>query len=391
MSVPPGFGFGMDPESLRDAPLFRELQRVMASGSGDPVNWELARQVGVATAAEAGPDPEPTDGERAAFEDAVRVAELHVTSITGIDLPGEMARVRVVRRAGWLTDATAVLRGLIEPAAVRMTEALNRAVGDQMPPEAAPMAGMLSQIGPLLQGSQVGQVLGAEAAVALGGYHTPVPREDPSTMLFVPANLAAVERDRSLPTDAFRTWVALHEVAHRASLSVAWARPHLRSLVEDFLVTLTFDVAGIAERLQALQPGDPEGLEEALGGDEGLFGTELDDEQRIKLARVQSFVGAAEGWADHVTEVVGRALLGSPEAIVEALRSRREDLDAEPVFTRLLGIPVERSAFEIGRRFCDVVAERTDENTLTAMWTSAEAMPSWPELEEPTLWLSRTV
>ena len=27
----PQFPFGMDPESLRDAPLFRELQRVMSS------------------------------------------------------------------------------------------------------------------------------------------------------------------------------------------------------------------------------------------------------------------------------------------------------------------------------------------------------------------------
>ena len=30
--------FGMDPESLRDAPLFREMQRVMSASSG-PVNW----------------------------------------------------------------------------------------------------------------------------------------------------------------------------------------------------------------------------------------------------------------------------------------------------------------------------------------------------------------
>ena len=49
MSIPPWSG-GVDPESLGDAPLFRELQRVMAGGGDGPVNWELARQVGVATA-----------------------------------------------------------------------------------------------------------------------------------------------------------------------------------------------------------------------------------------------------------------------------------------------------------------------------------------------------
>ena len=31
----------------------------------------------------------------------------------------------------------------------------------------------------------------------------------------------------------------------------------------------------------------------------------------------------------------------------------------------------------------------TDESTLARMWESAEALPSLPELEEPTLWLAR--
>jgi hypothetical protein len=69
-----GLPFG-DPEAFRDAPLFRELQRVMSSSSG-PVNWELARQVGVANAVEAGSDHEASEGDRRMLEDAVRVAEL---------------------------------------------------------------------------------------------------------------------------------------------------------------------------------------------------------------------------------------------------------------------------------------------------------------------------
>ena len=46
----PNFPFGMDPESLRDAPLFQELQRVM-SGSSGPFQWEAddhVRRVSVA-------------------------------------------------------------------------------------------------------------------------------------------------------------------------------------------------------------------------------------------------------------------------------------------------------------------------------------------------------
>ncbi len=42
-----------------------------------------------------------------------------------------------------------------------------------------------------------------------------------------------------------------------------------------------------------------------------------------------------------------------------------------------------------GRAFCARVAELTDEATLGTMWSSAEALPSAPELEEPALWLAR--
>src|SRR5512132_2967533 len=138
MSDAPGFPFGMDPDALRDAPLFRELQRVMASSSG-PINWELARQVGIATALEGGSDPEPTDEDRRILGEAVRVAELQVAAFTGLESPAEVATVRAIRRAEWITANAEGLRGLLEPAAARMGDALDRAMRDQMPEEAGPM------------------------------------------------------------------------------------------------------------------------------------------------------------------------------------------------------------------------------------------------------------
>jgi uncharacterized protein (DUF2342 family) len=61
------------------------------------------------------------------------------------------------------------------------------------------------------------------------------------------------------------------------------------------------------------------------------------------------------------------------------------------VFERLLGIDMKREQYALGRRFCDTVAAEVGEALLARMWDSAEAMPSLVELEEPTLWLSRTV
>jgi putative hydrolase len=122
-----------------------------------------------------------------------------------------------------------------------------------------------------------------------------------------------------------------------------------------------------------------------------LFGAVLDPEQRIKLARIQAFMAAAEGYADHVMHTLGTRLLSSHAQIQEAMKRHREDEATDPVFERLLGVDMKREQYAAGRRFCDTVVELTDEATLARMWESADAMPSLPEIDEPRLWLARTV
>jgi uncharacterized protein (DUF2342 family) len=121
-----------------------------------------------------------------------------------------------------------------------------------------------------------------------------------------------------------------------------------------------------------------------------LFGPILDDEQRLKLGRIQAFGAAVEGYGDHVTHAIGAALLGSYGRIDEAMRRYRETEQADPVLERVLGISVTRGQVAMGRSFCDRVVELADEATLARMWADADALPSLPELEEPRLWLARS-
>ena len=88
----------IDPNAFADTPLFREIQRVLSSSSG-PVNWELARQIGIASAQEGREDPAPTEQDRRSFEEAVRVAELHVARFTGLEPPSDVAIVAPTIRA----------------------------------------------------------------------------------------------------------------------------------------------------------------------------------------------------------------------------------------------------------------------------------------------------
>jgi putative hydrolase len=389
------FPFGGDPEAFADAPLFRELQRVMSSSTG-PVNWELARQIGIASAQEGREDPAPTDADRTTFQEAVRVAELHVGRFTGLDAPTDVAEVRPVRRAEWVNANTESLKSLLDPAAQKIAAAMGEASREAMgateiPPEMQAMSGLFEQLSPLLLGAQVGTVLGFLGQHVLGQYDIAVPRSGTGTLLFVVPNIAQFEKDWSLDAMDFRTYVAIHEVTHRFEFAQPWARERFEQILQDFLSTLKIDASAMQERLASLDGTDPDALRSVMESDEGLFGTVLDDEQRIKLGRIQSFMAAAEGYGDHVMHGLGRELLPSYDRIAEAMRRYREGEAGDPMFERLLGIEMKREQYEQGRAFCDTVVEQTDEDTLTRMWASAEAMPSLPEIEEPLLWLARSV
>jgi putative hydrolase len=385
-----GFPFGMDPESLRDAPLFREMQRVMSSSSG-PVNWELARQVAVAGAADSGEDGEATEADVHGFDEAVRVAELHVARFTGLEPPTDVAEVRVVRRAEWIAANTESLAEVLEPAARRIGESMDLGGEASLPPEMQAMSGMLSQLSPLLMGAQVGQVLGFLAQRVLGQFDVAVPRSGTGAVQFVVPNIRRFESDWSLDPTDFRPFVAIHEITHRFEFARPWARERFVEVLDDFLSTLRIDLGSMQARLAAIDTTDPESLQQLLEGDEGLFGAELDDEQRLKLGRIQAFMSAAEGYGDHVMHALGSELLPSYGRIEEAMRRYREGEAGDPVFERLLGVEMKREQYRAGRAFCDAVVSMTDEATLARMWESAEAMPSLPEVAEPRLWLARTV
>jgi putative hydrolase len=391
---------GPDPlgDAWNDVPLFREIQRVLQSSSG-PVNWELARQVAVANAnGEGGSDPEPNDADVHSLQEAVRVAELQVAGFTGLDAPSDVASVEGVRRAVWIQRNVDGLRPLIEPAATRIGEAVTRAQTEALPDVSSAeqlmpgLSQLMGQMSPLLLGAQIGTVLGALGQEALGQYDIALPRSDGAhSLLFVVENIATFERDWSLDPTEFRTWVATHEVTHRFAFSRGWVFGHLRSLLDDYLSTLRFDIEGMQRRLEGIDASNPEAIQEVLGSEEGLFGTMMDDEQRLKLRRIQAFMAAVEGYADHVVHAVGGKLLRTSGRIEEAMLRYRESERVDPVLERMLGVEVEREWYARGKAFCDAVAEATDEPTLSRMWEDAEALPSLPEIEEPRLWLARTV
>jgi coenzyme F420 biosynthesis associated uncharacterized protein len=376
---------------LGDVPLLREIQRVLLASTG-PVNWEMARQIGIAMASWGEEDPLPTEDDRRLLADTVRAAELAVADFTGLPSPTDLAEVEAFRRSQWVEANARGLRELLEPLAAKLGKALGEAQGGWPAPNEAQgsniMEGAMRQMMPLLLGAQVGAVLGYLGQRVLGQYDLAVPRPGGSLYFVVP-NIARFERDWSLEPIDFRGWVALHEVTHRFEFARPWVREHFLSLVRDLVEHAELDLSAIERRLEDLDMGNPEALQEAFDGVGNFLGHASDPEQRLRIARVQAFMAAAEGYGDHVMEALGRRMLSTYARIEEALRRYREDRHGDQALERLLGLEMKREQYQLGGQFCAKVVELTDEATLARMWDSAESLPSMPELEEPSLWLAR--
>jgi putative hydrolase len=376
-------------------PLFREFARLMATGSG-PVNWELARQVAVATAAGADafgmtpqlPSPAATmdPGEARAWDDRLRLAELWVDPATSLPGGGVALAARPLSRPDW---AEAVLPGfapLVEPSARRMTEALGSDAATGMPGA----GDMVGRLGGLLAGLQVGTIVGQLARSVLGQYELAMPPGDPARVLLVPENVAAFEQASGLPSDQLRLWLACHEVAgQRLFAGVGWLRDHLHGVVGEIARETDPDTSGLMDRLQSLDMGGPGALQELLEGGEGLLGPPSAALQAA-VAKLEVLLALSAGYAVVIAERALEGRLPALQAIQAAVRRRLADPQApHGLFAQLLRADAERAAVARGERFCREVLAATDIEGLDRVWAHPDFLPSAAELEVPGRWLER--
>ena len=376
-------------------PLFREFARLMATGSG-PVNWELARQVAVATAAGAdtlgmtpqlpSPAAAPEPGEARAWDDRLRLAELWVDPATSLPGPGVALSARPLSRPDWAEAVLPEFAPLVEPGARRMTEALGSDGATGLPGA----GDMVGRLGALLAGLQAGTLVGQLARSVLGQYELPMPPGEPARVLLLPENVGAFEQASGLPSDQLRLWLACHEVAgQRLFAGVGWLRDHLHGVVDDIARETDPDASGLMDRLQSLEGGGPDALQELLEGGEGLLGppsTAL----RAAIGKLEVLLALTAGYA---VVIAGRALesrLPALEAIEAAVRRRLADPQApHGLFAQLLRADPGRAAAARGERFCREVLAATDIDGLDRVWAHPDFLPSAEELDVPGRWLER--
>src|SRR5215472_2753316 len=120
MSTPEGFGGGNPFEGGPFGDIMRNLARFF-TGQG-PLNWEIARQMAQWAAAGGSPESNPDPVSRVRLEELMRVAEMHVSEATGLDVGSAgVLTISAVTKSDWALRTLDDWKPLLEKLAVRMT------------------------------------------------------------------------------------------------------------------------------------------------------------------------------------------------------------------------------------------------------------------------------
>jgi putative hydrolase len=417
--------------------LLGDLMRLMRTDS--PVQWDLAGQLAQSIASDNTSEPNVDPMERIRFEELSRIAELHVSELTGIPLTasGRPLGIVPVGRAEWARRSLTDWRPLIEQIASSIAppvtgptggsagaapspggddvpgggrgpgggssgassslppggfdlDALRADLPDAGGPDFAALLGQwTTAVAPAMMAMQVGSVVGHLARRALGQYELPIPRLSASELLVVPANVAQFAGDWSLPIEDVRLWLLVRDLAAHALLT----RPAVRTRVESLLV----------EHARGIRP-DPNMLDARLGelggdlseltrllGDPTALGQALDTPEARRVRAALSAVEAAiAGYVAWVTDVVASRAIGARLPVSEAMRRRRvERGDQERSAEALFGLRLDQDQVDRGSAFVRGVIDRAGTGQLDKLWLVEGGLPTPAEIDAPGLWVER--
>lgn len=377
---------GQDP--FGEIPLFKELHRLLAGGSG-PINREIARQVAASIAGSGDRTPDPA-AERG-FAEAVREAEVLLSGYSRLDLE-EPAQTDVITRSEWVGKTLEAWNWVFERLASRFTSVLGGAEDQGESPGAeATGLGVLGQIVPLLMGLQVGTLVGHLADDVVSRFDLPIPREDDGRLFLVSQNATEVAAAYGLDQDDFVRWVALQEAGRRLVLeSSSWISSYFRSVVAELIDSVEIDTGDIERRMMEVQSQGIEAMQDLAAS--GALPVVPTERHRSALERYQAFVSLFEGYATHTAIAVGTAWLPGAEKINEGMvRRAASPSDGKAALQKVLGLSFDRSMTAAGATFCAAVVKLKGLPALNQVWMAPDNLPTPDEIRDPFAWIERVL
>ena len=391
-----------DPQQFADA--LRQFADLM-SWQGGPVNWDLAKNVARQTVAAKG-DPSILDVERQRVTDAIRVADLWLEDVTSF--PTGIRAAQAWSRSEWVEATLPVWSKLCDPIAARAVDAMGGLLaedpdelGGELPPElrsamtamTGGMGGlgalgglgqMMRRIGGMMVGGQTGAAIGALAREVVSSTDVGLPLGPEGVAALLPAGVTAFGEGLSVNADEVRLFLAMREAAHhRLFAHVPWLRARLLGAVEDYARGITVDTSALRDAMPAIDPANPEALNEALAG-AALFQPEDTEQQKAALARLETVLALVEGWVATVVDSVAADRLPQASSLAEAIRRRRATGGpAERTFATLVGLELRprrlREAAAIWRGLTDARGVSSRD----AVWAHPDLLPTADDFDDP--------
>jgi putative hydrolase len=375
----------MSQNPFGDIPLFREIQRILASDQG-PVNFEIARQI-AGTIATQREDPTPSPDAKRELDEAVRSSEQLLVGYARLQLD-EPLRATHIGRATWVLETLTGWKWLFDALAERLTADVAPAEGEG----AEAMQTVMKQITPLLMGIQTGTLVGHLANDALGRYDLPIPRTDDSSLIFVTPNLDALADEYQFERSDFYRWFALGESArHLVATARPWTIKYFRSLIVELTSAIEIDVSDLERRLVELQSGSMEALQEGVGG-EHFMPLVPNERHSAAVQRLRSFNAVFDGYASHAAAQVAEHLVEKAGVISEGMaRHQASPSEGRAMLAGLLGIERDRSLESAGATFCAAVVQMRGMDSLNKVWDAPDNLPTMDEIKDPFAWMERVL
>jgi coenzyme F420 biosynthesis associated uncharacterized protein len=307
-----------------------------------------------------------------------------VRDYTGLEPKGRLPSAEVVDRREWIGVNIDSLRSMSAGVEQSLASSLD------LP---GPFGSGLRAAAGAAAGIELGLVSAFMAQRVLGQYDVAlIGPSRPARLLFVAPNLAEAQRRLGAERDPFLRWVALHEATHVVQFgAVPWLREHIGSHAEEllsgaFASVSTSELARAARRL--LNP-DPRRLVAALRN--GEWRSPFIGKRRARLLRdLQATMTVVEGYSEHVMDAVIADLDEPFGELRERFERGREQRGLiESLLGRLLGLDLKLRQYQVGKSFCDEVAERRGIKTLNKVWEEPGTLPRPSELQHPGRWLAR--
>lgn len=370
--------------------MFGGVGTAMAAGkTSGPVNYDLARQVASSSIGFIAPIPAATNS---AIADAVHLADTWLDGATS--LPAGATKAVGWSPTDWVDNTLATWKRLCDPMAQQISTVWASSLPEEAKSMAGPLLSIMSQMGGIAFGSQLGQALGRLSREVLTSTDIGLPLGPKGVAAILPGAVESFAAGLEQPRSEILTFLATREAAHHRLFShVPWLASQLLGAVEAYAMGMKIDMTGIEELARDINPtslADPAAMEQLLS--QGVFEPKATPAQTQALERLETLLALIEGWVQTVvTAALGERIPGEA-ALSETLRRRRASGGpAEQTFATLVGLELRPRKLREAGALWERLTRAVGMDARDAVWQHPDLLPATDDLDDPAAFIDRVI